>query len=349
MAIWPDYVCRNEQCSSFGKSHPHCECGSPMGRNYSDGGEVDHYCLSKKPHQDSCPHFASGGQVEEQTKFHNDPQHAIGHAALSSGLLGLLTKTGHSKSEDPHRHFEEFHKAYNSGTKALKGHLDNFLGGKNLGLKPDLHSREALKDHLQYLRESPESLLDIGGKLGDSLPQHGAVLAATAGDALNHFNAIKPQQSKARPLDELTPPDQMAQNTYDRHLDLAEHPALILQHVQDGTLLPSDLSALGALYPGLKKSIISQAGESLINAKTDGVKIPYHQRQSLSLLLGQPLDSTMTPMAMQAIISSAAVQQNQSQQKAKPKKASGSELKQINFVNRLSTTSLQDREFDKKD
>src|ERR1700722_1592408 len=141
MAVWPDYVCRNPSCKSYGHSHPGCKCGSPMGADqYAQGG-----CVGI--HNEDCIHFASGGQIEEQTKFETDPIHAIGHAALSTGLLGLLTKTGHSKSEDPHRHFDEFHKAYKAGNKTLKGHLDNFLGGKQLGLKPDNNSREALKEH----------------------------------------------------------------------------------------------------------------------------------------------------------------------------------------------------------
>lgn len=343
--------CINPSCKSYGKSHPNCRCyAGPGGTSlengmFAKGGEV-HFCLSGAGHHEKCEHFADGGTIAENMKMHTDPVHTIDHVGVHQGMLGLLTKVGHSRSENPNKQFEDYVGSYRKGHKSITNQVENIFGPHRV--EPNKHARESLKNHLQDLRQNPEKLLEIGGALGSNLPSHGAVLAAKAGDTLNHFNAIKPLASKNRPLDELMPADKRAQATYDRHIDLANNPSTILNHVKDGTLLPSDISGLQALYPKLYKTIVDKAGEALIDAQTKGLVIPYKQKQSLSMLLGTPLDSTMTQSSMQAIIKSAGPQQMQSQMpQKKPKKASGVELNQLNKINAMDATALQDRQMDK--
>jgi len=69
----------------------------------------------------------------------------------------------------------------------------------------------------------------------------------------------------------------------------------------------------------------------------------------LSMLLGQPLDSSMTPQGMQAIINSAGPMQQQAGQEKQPKKASGVELDQLNKVDSLSELPSEARQIQNRE
>jgi hypothetical protein len=341
---WPP--CLNKYCKSFGSPHPNCLCYAdhPEGSGYSSylahGGEV---CITDIEHHEKCEHYADGGVVEENNELQNNPKFTVDHVGAQQGLLGLLTKTGFSKAKD--KHTTDFIDQARRGHKLLHNHVKD-LFNKAQSIVADKDSREALKDHLQDLRENPEKMLDIGGNLADNMPDHAGVLAATAGTAINHLNSLRPAPSQNLPMDTLSDVDKNTDNNYNRHLDIAQNPSLILQHTKDGTLLPNDVKTLQTIYPALYKNMVSKAGEQLIEAKTKGVEIPYKQKMTLSLLLGQPLDSTQTPQAMQAIINSAGPQQAKNQARNQPK-ASGPEISQINKVNAMDATTSQARQIRK--
>lgn len=339
----PALPCRNPSCKSYGRPHPNCKCYNG-GNEFADGGFV---CSGS--HQEKCQHFADGGEVQENTLIHNNPNYAIDHVAVNNGLLGLMTKIGHHKFEDSSKHMEHFVDSAKKGIKTIKSRSKDILSSEKF--KSDKNDRESLKNHLQDLRENPEKMLDIGGALGDHLPDHSIQLSAKAGNAINHFDSIKPMQHQNRPMDSVTPIDQRDEQTYDKHLDLANNPSIILNSIKEGKLIPSQVMTLKSLYPTLYKSMVDGVGEAIIDAKTKNVKIPYKQKMSMSLFIGEPLDSTMTPQSMQAIIKSAGPQQARQQLKKNQKsdKASGVELNQINKVNQMDTTKLQDREMNKKD
>lgn len=328
---WPP--CINPSCKSYGRPHPNCLCygsgSSEIGwSQMAQGGEV---CSRNDPHHSSCEHY-------------EHPQETLDSSIYHHGLLHLLTKTGHSKSEDPSRSMHDHKEASIKGMRAHHSHMGN-LFEKVEKHKSDTKASMALKNHLDYMQQDPESLLDVGGNIGGN---HGAQIASLAGTAINHLQSFKPVQSQNAPLDQKSPIDKMAENRYNRHLELAENPASILQHVKDGTLRPSDIQTISTLYPKLFTSMKSKANDSLMEAITNGKIIPYKQKLSLSLLLGQPLDSTQTPQSMQAIMASVGPQQVQNQAQKQPKKASGVELKQINKVDEMSETSLQRRQIARK-
>lgn len=317
-AEWPRYVCRNKSCKSFGKSHPNCECGAPYadlqknypGQYYADGGEV-HFCRQAQSHDKSCEHFADGGAVQANQEFESQPSLAVDHAIVSHGLLHALTKTGHSKSENPNKPEEDFMDHVHRGRKELAFHVEHHFDSKHKHPEVEKSEGEALRQHLDAVRSNPSQLLDTGGFEG--LPGHSAALGAKAAVASNYFDSLKPKQSQPGPLDPVMPVDKGAEQAYKRQLGIGEKPLSILQKVRDGTILPQDLQTLNALYPDLAKSIQNQAFEALVNAKTDGAKISYKHKMGLSFLLGQPLDATMTQPAMAAAMQANAGAQAESQ------------------------------------
>lgn len=235
------------------------------------------------------------------------------------------------------------------GHTALESKASDMLGGhKSDELIPSKKDRDLLKDKLSEFSQNPEKMLDVAGHLGHYMPEHAAGLSAMTATAVDYLNSIKPKPQQMAPLDEPMPPDKAEEYAYDRQLDIAQQPMLLLDNVKSGTLLPQDMHTVQTIYPGLWQSILDKANEALITAKTDGIELPYKQKQTLSMLLGQPLDSTQTPMAMQAIMRSQGEQQAQQQAKKSPKKATSVELKQINKVDAMYALPTEARQIDKK-
>lgn len=54
--------CLNPHCKSHGKPHPNCRCYSG-GENYSEGGQVGHFCSTAQEHNSDCEYFSGGGEV----------------------------------------------------------------------------------------------------------------------------------------------------------------------------------------------------------------------------------------------------------------------------------------------
>ena len=238
IAHWPTYVCRNPNCKNVGRSHPNCKCGVPSFAAQSraleydaEGGEVGrHFCAHDGTHEMNCEHFAEGGQVEANQEFEAHPGLALDHAIVAHGLLHALTRTGHSKSENMNKPAEDFRDHANRGRKAVKSHADAHFQPKPEHPAVDKSEIEALRSHLDSIRENPAQLLDSPGLPG--LPAHNAALGAKAAAASEYFDALKPKQTIPGPLDDTTPPDKLSDQNYRRQLGIAERPLSILGRVR---------------------------------------------------------------------------------------------------------------------
>lgn len=275
------------------------------------------------------------------------PEAALSHAAVGHGLSGLLTKLGRNESLSPQEHAQSYLGAAEKGYGQLLKHSKSVLGSEPVD-PPEVKPRKALEAHLEQIKANPESMLDVGGSMGEALPEHGALLAARAAQATNYLESIRPTPMQGAPLDKVAKISPAAQQKFNRQLDIAESPMIALKYLKSGTLQQQDLITLGTLYPGLLKSMTSRMMERMVDGKSKK-SIPYHQRRSLGLLLGQSLDSTMTPQAAAAIMQANAgsSKQESQPQKGGPKKASGAELKETSKAAKLYGTHAQDKELGK--
>jgi hypothetical protein len=347
-AIDHNLPCLNPHCASHGVPHYNCRCYAAGGGehiSFASGGRV---CSG--PHHKDCEYYAEGGQVEEQQQIHDNPTLALDHIGANNGLLHLLTKTGsNGQSKNPHKHLEDFIDHSKKGGKSVKSHIAKLMGPEKYDMKPDKEGVSALKNHLDSLEMNPEKALDVGGHLGQTLPDHAAALGAKTANALNYFQSIKPRPSQLGPLDRVTQKDKGHEADYDRQLAIAQNPMLTLQHVKKGTIQPQDLKTLHALYPALGQSLVEKSGDALIDSQSKGVKVPYAQKQGLSELMGQPLDSTMAPGVMQLLIkANAPPQAPQPQGKSKKSGTTASTQKAIDKDVDLSATKSQELELNKK-
>jgi hypothetical protein len=215
-------------------------------------------------------------------------------------------------------------------------------------LLPTEASRDKLEKSLAA-SENTDHILNVGGNVGHYLPDHGSAAAALAAQATNYFSNLKPKQVPLSPFDADPPIDKAAQTNYNRALDIAQQPLLVLKLAKEGTLLPGDVQTLQTLYSGLHSSMVQKINNELIEQKSQKNAIPYHERVSLSMLTGSTLDSTLTPSSMQAIILSAGSQQQAVQANAKARKGKATEA-QLNAIEKsqsLYATNLQKNEMKK--
>lgn len=184
---------------------------------------------------------------------------------------------------------------------------------------PDQKTRDKLDKKLKELQADSSPMLDVGGKVAHYMPDHAGAMANISMNAVNYLNQIRPKQVKLSPLDSDIEPPRTHIANYNRALDIAQQPLVLMQSIQDGNLTPMDLTHLHSLYPSVYNRMAIGLTDAMVNRTADEEPIKYKQRISMSLFLAQPLDSTMTPMG----ILGAQPQPSQASQDQQPKMSSG--------------------------
>lgn len=154
---------------------------------------------------------------------------------------------------------------------------------------------------------------------GHYMPEHQMAIAQSQAQASQYLQSIKPQGFKPSPLDKEIPPTPAQEARYQRALTIAQQPAIVMQRIKDGTLLPSDVVDLKSMYPAVYDSMSNAVMSNITNKQADESLISYNTRIGLSLFLGQPLDSSMAPMS---IMSAQPIPQQPQQQKPARKPSS---------------------------
>lgn len=174
-------------------------------------------------------------------------------------------------------------------------------GGSKIAGKRDVSENDIKKLDKQLLaiRQNPEAMLGVGGDVGHYLPDHATKMVEVAGGAANYLNSLRPGEDKAMPLDHALPPDPVKVAKFERALRIAADPISVMEDVKDGSVTPADLETLHNVAPGFYASMRQKVMDEVVNYKSEGEDIPYRTRLGLALFLGQPLDSTMTPQAIQ--------------------------------------------------
>ncbi len=229
----------------------------------------------------------------------------IGHSAPDAMKLGFLKFMGSSAPIEPGafktmvEFFQSAQKGESTASKAVKG---IFQSGR-LVLPTAFDSekdREKFDKRLLMLQSDPTPLFKVGGSLGHYLPDHQTALASTASSAVNYLNSLRPQVVKMNPLDPELKPSKDQTAAYHQALDIAEQPLSILSKIKEGNLTSQDMVHFSNLYPGLQKTLQTKIMAAMTEKLADGESIPYKIRMGLSLFMGQPLDSSMTPQGIQS-------------------------------------------------
>ncbi len=239
--------------------------------------------------------------------------------------LGFLKFLGHDGAVEPEafKTMVDFIQSTIKGqNKVVKGAEAVFKAGKLVlpeTQMPDKRDRDRLDKKLKALQKDPSALLNTGGKTSHYLPEHGEAMGMTASNAVGYLNSLRPNTDKQGPLDSTPKVDKTKQSEYDRALDIAQQPLIVLKNVKDGTVTSKDIEHLKSLYPDLYSSMTSQLMDHIVSKENDEEPLPYKTRLALSLFMGQPLDSTMSQQATQLIQMSFAMPHTQPGAQQSPK------------------------------
>jgi hypothetical protein len=247
----------------------------------------------------------------------------LGRDLPDATRLAMLKFLGSNKSIEPSafKNMVEYIHATIKGENLTSKAVENvFKAGKEVlpqSQFPNEKDRNKLDKQLKQLRSNPDPLLKSGGNTSYYLPEHGEAIGQTAQNAVNYLNSIRPNTERAKPLDSKPIPSQTEQSEYNRALNIAQQPLILLDKIKQGTLNQSEVQILQKLYPSLYSKLSTKLLDQISNPKdTNQPIIPYKTRLALSTFLGQPLDSTLTPQSIQAA-QSPAIKQKQNEENAK--------------------------------
>lgn len=166
---------------------------------------------------------------------------------------------------------------------------------------------------------------DQQNEISNHWPEQNVLLSSAKGRVSGYLNSIRPQSNKPKLPFDSEHKNKHEDREYNKAIDLALKPISVLKHVKEGTLLPKHVTALTQMYPEVYKHLSQKITERMMQAQVNKEKRPpYKTRQALSLFLGTSLDSTLTPMGIQAAQN---VFAQQKAQKAAPSQGSMSGLK----------------------
>lgn len=190
--------------------------------------------------------------------------------------------------------------------------------GTKIAIKEKVNT-DALKDRLADIEKNPEQLFNIANELSHYTPEHSSAIGETTGRVVQYLQTLKPNTAPLGPLNKPRVPSKTEEANYNRALEIAEQPTIVLNKIKDGTLTMDDINHLRNMYPSLYSNFQNKLNSELLNSVHNGTILPYKTKLALSMFNGQPLDASMQPMAIMS--NQGQVMPQQQMPKATPSRA----------------------------
>lgn len=249
-----------------------------------------------------------GGGIGAMTHL---PEAGLGGAYLGKEILGPAFASIIPALMEKGPHVSALRGAMSYGKAVLTGEANLTKAAANVfgtevktlpaHLYPNEKSIQKLDKRLKEVAQNPEKMIDVASGFDHYMPSHAQAVSKTTMAAANYLNSIRPSNPKLSPLDSEIPASKEQEAMFNRALSVAEQPMLVLDHIKNATLLPQDVKTIKTVYPEYYDKISQKLMGSMTDHIAAGGTIPYKIRQSASMFLGQPLDSTMTPSSIQSI------------------------------------------------
>lgn len=172
----------------------------------------------------------------------------------------------------------------------------------------DMRTYPKVAERLNRYAMDPEHLADEMSRqtyaLQDHAPSTTQALHGLASRAANYLQAKLPQATQRAPLDAEYRPSPAELAIFNRHYEIAHKPMRVLEHVAKGTVTPEHVETLKVIYPQLFTEMQAGALDRLAREVARGRRLPYRMRLSLSMFLGQDLDSSTKPQSLAANMAS---------------------------------------------
>lgn len=235
-----------------------------------------------------------------------------GSKAIQKGIDGLFSSTlaGGQQAVDAY--------ASDRDREKIKEFVEN--GGVNQQVQNQLQESTPQPSNFAKGGMVPEDAeLEEPDHFGAVLPEQNQLLNTAKGRIYNYLNGVRPQKPMGLPFD-TSPAQPEQQRKYEKAVEIAAAPLSILNHVKQGSLTPEHLQHFVGMFPEMHRHLSKKISEKMAEEQLEGRRPSYRVRQSLSMFLGAPVDSTFTPQSLQLIQSvSQSPQQQPPQQGPAPK------------------------------
>lgn len=143
--------------------------------------------------------------------------------------------------------------------------------------------------------EAPQPVSQGSEYLAKHYPEQNILLQQARGRISGYLQSIKPNSHpQSLPFDR-KPTGRLEHQAYDQALGVAAAPLSVLNHIQKGSLTPDHVRHIQSMYPEIYQELSQKLTHEVSTLQSKGLAVPYKTRIGLSLFLGAPLDSTMTP------------------------------------------------------
>lgn len=230
--------------------------------------------------------------------------HWVGREAPDAVKLAMLKFIGSGEAISG----PGFKAAVEMASATIKGEAKMAKAAKAMfkaGSMPAIQSvsdsqRQKLSKQIDHLMDNQEDAMGIAGHTGHYLPDHAAAAGLLSARAVSYLSSIKPHTPVGAPLDGPMKPDPVAEANYSRALDIAQSPLLVLKAAHEGTLTPQDITHLTSMYPNMLSNIQQKLTDEMIEAKNGTTPISYEKKLMLSMLMGQPMESSISQQSISA-------------------------------------------------
>lgn len=179
--------------------------------------------------------------------------------------------------------------------KKLRDKADKYIN--NGGAFGELKDEAAQSEDPQNFAEGGE-VRPMGDQnyLAEFFPDQNMAINETKMRMSNYLSSLRPDDIPIdKPVFEDFSPDPDKIRDYERALDIAIDPLMILSEIQNGTLQNRDITHLVSMYPDVGNLLVDRMTQRITQAQLKGQKPPYAVRQAMSVFLGTPLTADMKP------------------------------------------------------
>lgn len=131
-------------------------------------------------------------------------------------------------------------------------------------------------------------------------PDQAMLMNAAKGRIFNYLNGLRPQKVSGKFPFDPTPDTKTQKKTYYKALDIAANPLSIVDEIHKGTIEADSIKHLRMMHPEVLGLLQSKATQKITEAQMKGTRPSYRVQQGLSMLLGTPLSSALTPEGIRA-------------------------------------------------
>lgn len=231
----------------------------------------------------------------------------LGHEAPAAARLAFLKFMGREGTHidaEGFKQMADFMRSTSRGEALTARAVKNvFKEGEVIpaAAMPKEADKAKLDKALKAIQTSPESQLESPlGSAQSYMPEHAGAMGEFTQNAINYLNGLRPNTTPGLPLDTKRIVSPVEKAAFDRALGIAQQPLIVLDRIKKGNITVKDVEAVRTMYPSLYNRLSQKLTNEMTEAINKGDPISYKLRVGMSMFLGQPLDSTMTPQAILA-------------------------------------------------